>query len=366
MKASPLQHWIGSICRTLLGITFIFSGFVKAVDPLGTTYKIEDYLNAFGGFFEFFTPMAEIGAWMLIIFEFVLGWMLLCNVWTKISSWLALAMMLVMTPITLYLALTNPISDCGCFGDAVVLSNWQTFWKNVVLLVLVVVLLCTKRHIPRLFVWQAELGITCLAIGAALGIMTYARLNLPFLDFRPYAVGNNIPELMEIPDDAPQDVYDIKLIYEKDGIQQEFNLDNYPKDDSWTFVDQKSVLVSKGFEPKIHDFEITNQDLDDLTYDILEEEEATLAILYKVERCNMKQAQRLNDMAQQYDNEGRSFYLITGSSEDAIENFRQQAAYDFPIYGCDPVTLKTIVRANPGIVVLHEGTIVDKYNLRTR
>ena len=131
----------GSVARTLLGLTFIFSGFVKAVDPLGTVYKIEDYLNAFGGFFSELVPMAPYAAYGLILFEFVLGVLLTFNVWTKVTSWLALAMMLVMTPLTLYLALTNPVTDCGCFGDAIHLSNWATFGKNVVLLALVVVLL---------------------------------------------------------------------------------------------------------------------------------------------------------------------------------------------------------------------------------
>lgn len=368
MKIDNLLHALGSVARTLLGATFIFSGFVKAIDPLGTTYKIEDYLNAFGGFFTTFTPLAEVAAWAMIAFEFVLGWLLLTNVWTKVSSWLTLAFMLVMTPLTLYLALTNPVSDCGCFGDAIVLTNWQTFYKNVVLLVLVVVLLLTKRFIPRTFVLNAEVGICMLALGMALGLMTYSRLHLPSLDFRPYKVGNNLPELMEIPEGAPQDEYLITFIYEKDGVQQEFTLDNYPKGDpDWTFVDQHSKLIKKGYEAPVHDFVITDEDFEDITFDILEDERVvTLAVLYKVEKTNLKQAQRLNEMARMAEENDEPFYLVTGSGEEEIEAFREAAGYEYPIYSCDPVTLKTIVRANPGIVRLMEGTVLEKYNLRNR
>ena len=217
-------HIIGSVSRRLLALTFLFSGFVKAIDPLGTVYKVEDYLAAFGGWFNYFIPAALPIALMLILLEFTLGWMLLTNVWTKVSSWLTLAFMLVMTPLTLYLALTNAVEDCGCFGDAIYLTNWQTFYKNVVLLVLVIILLLTKRHIPRTFLLTVEICLTLLAAGVAIGLMTYSLTHLPPLDFRPYKIGNNIPELMEVPEGAPADEYEVRFIYERDGEQKEFTL----------------------------------------------------------------------------------------------------------------------------------------------
>ncbi len=368
MKNNTPLHIVGSISRTLLGLTFIFSGLVKALDPLGTTYKIEDYLGAFGGFMEVLTPLAEVAAWGLIAFEFTLGVALLLNIKTNISSWIACLMMVVMTPLTLWIALTNPVTDCGCFGDAIVLSNWATFWKNIVLLALVVLLLLTKKYIPQTFVPFAELGFTLLALVLVFSLMTYTRLHLPLVDFRPYKIGNNIAELMEIPDDAPTDVYDIRLIYERDGVQQEFTLQDYPKNDSlWTFVDQRSILISKGYEPPVHDFVITDEDFEDITYDILEDNgPVVLAVLYKVEKTNLKQAKRLNKMAEEAEREGRAFYLLTGSGENETECFKQELGYEYPVYSCDPVTLKTIVRANPGIVVLERGVVIDKYNLRNR
>ena len=171
---------------------------------------------------------------------------------------------------------------------------------------------------------------------------------------------------MEVPDDAPVDEYEVCFIYEKDGHEQEFTLDNYPKDDStWTFVDQKSILIKKGYEAPIHDFVVFNEDMDDITYDLFDGE-ATLAILYKLERTNLKQAMRLQQMAEEAAWNGHAFYLLTGSGEEEIERFRQLTGYDYEIFFCDPTALKTVVRANPGIVCLEDGVVTDKYNLRNR
>lgn len=370
MKTNKPLHIVGSVARTLLGLTFIFSGFVKAVDPLGTTYKIEDYLKAFGGFFNNLLPLAEPAAWCLICFEFALGVCLFLNVKTQWTSWLALLMMLVMTPLTLYIAIANPVSDCGCFGDALVISNWATFWKNIVLLALVIVLLCTKKHIPQLFTWHVELAFTCLAVLFAVCFMLYARLHLPVMDFRPYKVGNNLPQLMEYPDDAEPDLYEVEFIYEKDGKQQTFTIDNYPKGDStWTFVDQRSRLIKKGYEPPVHDFEIITLDGDDLTDDVLSAPEVTLVIMYDLRKADIKQAGKVATLLQN-STEDSPCYILTGSGEDDIEEFVEQCRdFDIPAEAfcqTDPVTLKTIVRANPGVVVLNEGTVVEKYNLRNK
>ncbi|MBE6323647.1 MAG: DoxX family protein [Bacteroidales bacterium] len=376
MNNKPLSI-LGAAARTLLGLTFIFSGFVKAVDPLGTVYKIEDYLNAFGGFFTQLVPAAPYAACALILFEFVLGVLLTFNVWTKVTSWLALAMMLVMTPLTLYLAITNPITDCGCFGDAIHLSNWATFGKNVVLLVLVAMLLWAKDHLFATWVQPVNILICVLAFCLCGGLMTYSLLHLPPVDFRPYKIGNNIPELMvvEIPEDAPRDEYEYRFIYEKDGVQQEFTLDNYPKNDSsWVFVEQTSKLIKKGYEapePPVHDFVLTltdeeTGDIYDMTDEILEQDSVTLAIMYKIEKASRKMVAKLNRLYEHSMETGMPFYAVTGSGEREVEIWRAETGAEYPILSCDGITLKTIVRANPGIVVLHQGTVADKYNLRNR
>ena len=383
-RASRLSPYrlIASISRTLLGLVFIFSGVVKAIDPLGTVYKIEDYLKAFGGFFNELLPMAEVAAWALIILELLLGVCMVLNIRTQWTSWLALLFYLVMTPLTLYIALTNPVSDCGCFGDAIVLTNWQTFWKNVVLIVLAIILVALRKHVRQLWSNWMEILLVALTILAAVVFMSWTRNHLPVKDFRPYKIGNHLPTLMEYPEDAEPDVYEYAFVYEKDGVEQTFTLENYPKGDStWTFVRQDSRLVKKGYEPPIHDLEILNADYEDLTWDILESEEpVTLVVMYDLKKADKSQIAKVEALASnlspfasspdtlplQGESEG-AFYILTGSGTDDIINFclEYPALSDY-VCTCDPVTLKTIVRANPGVIVLQNGTVIDKYNIRNR
>lgn len=372
-RNNPAFRLIASISRILLGLVFIFSGVVKAIDPLGTVYKIEDYLKAFGGFFTELLPMAEVAAWALIILELLLGVCMVLNIRSQWTAWVSLLFYLVMTPLTLYIALTNPVSDCGCFGDAVVLTNWQTFWKNVVLIILAIVLVACRKHTRQLWSNWMEVVLTVLTIVAAVAFMTWTRLHLPLKDFRPYKVGNHLPTLMEYPDDAEPDVYEYSFVYEKDGVEQTFTLENYPKGDStWTFVRSNSKLIKKGYEPPIHDFEIINAEGEDLTWDILESEEpVTLVVMYDLKKADKKQMAKvealLGDEAMRQEGDEAGVYILTGSGTDDIINFclEYPALSDY-ICTCDPVTLKTIVRANPGAIVVQSGTVMDKYNLRDR
>ncbi len=356
---------IAAISRTLLGVVFVFSGAVKAIDPFGTVYKIEDYLKAFGGFFTDLLPMAEVAAWGLIILELLLGVCMVMNVRTKWTSWIALAFYCVMTPLTLYIALTNPVSDCGCFGDAVVLTNWQTFGKNVVLIILAIILVILRKSVYPLWRGYMEIIIAFVAAAITFAFMGYTYLHLPVVDFRPYKIGNHLPTLMEYPDDAATDVYEFSFVYEKNGVEETFTLENYPKGDStWTFVRQESKLIKKGYEPPIHDFEIMNADYEDLTWDILESEEpVTLVVMYDLAKADKKQMAKVEALL----GDEAEGYILTGSGTDEIIRF----SLEYPtlsdcICTCDPVTLKTIVRANPGVIVVQNGVVIDKYNVRNR
>lgn len=363
-------HITGSIARTLLALTFLFSGFVKAVDPLGTVYKIQDYLHeGFGGVFQWAIPAAGVAAVCLIALEWLLGIAMLLNVRTQWTSWITLLFYCIMTPLTLYIAIANPVSDCGCFGDALVITNWQTFWKNIILLLLSICLVICRKAIPELFSWWMEIIITLAALGSVAGIMGYSYTHLPQIDFRPYKVGNHIPTLMEIPDDAEVDQYEITLIYAKDGKEQTFTLENYPKGDpEWTFVDQKSVLIKKGYVPPIHDFEIETLEGDYITQDILESEEpVALVVMYDLSKTDTTQLEKLMHMIHEYPR----VYFLTASGEEEIFAFAEELGWDeettySTFCFTDPITLKTIVRANPGVIVVQNGTIIDKYNLRNR
>ena len=360
-------HITGSIARTLLALTFLFSGFVKAVDPLGTVYKIQDYLHeGFGGVFQWAIPAAGVAAVCLIALEWLLGIAMLLNVRTQWTSWITLLFYCIMTPLTLYIAIANPVSDCGCFGDALVITNWQTFWKNIILLLLSICLVICRKAIPELFSWWMEIIITLAALGSVAGIMGYSYTHLPQIDFRPYKVGNHIPTLMEIPDDAEVDQYEITLIYAKDGKEQTFTLENYPKGDpEWTFVDQKSVLIKKGYVPPIHDFEIETLEGDYITQDILESEEPiALVVMYDLTKTDTTQLEKLMHMIHEYPR----VYFLTASGEEEIFAFAEELGWDeettySTFCFTDPITLKTIVRANPGVIVVQNGTIIDKYNL---
>ena len=252
----------------------------------------------------------------------------------------------------------------------------KIFWAQVglavaatiVLLVLVITLLLTKRYIHQTFTWWAELTFLLLALATMAGVMGYSLTHLPFIDFRPYKIGNHLPTLMEVPDDAPHDVYATTFIYEKDGVEQEFTLENYPKGDStWTFVDQKSVLVQKGFEPAVHDFELLNLNYEDMTFDILESEEpVTLLVMYDLNKTDRSLLPKVQALCEQCRANNKPFYILTGSDEQTIEEFFADLGDISPeecVLTCDGVTLKTIVRANPGVVVLQNGTVMEKYNL---
>lgn len=363
-------HITGSIARTLLALTFLFSGFVKAVDPLGTVYKIQDYLHeGFGGVFQWAIPAAGVAAVCLITLEWLLGISMLLNVRTQWTSWITLLFYCIMTPLTLYIAIANPVSDCGCFGDALVITNWQTFWKNIILLLLSICFVICRKAIPELFSWWMEIIIALAALGSVAGIMGYSYTHLPQIDFRPYKVGNHIPTLMEIPEDAEVDQYEITLIYAKDGKEQTFTLENYPKGDpEWTFVDQKSVLIKKGYVPPIHDFEIETLEGDYITQDILESEEpVTLVVMYDLSKTDTTQLEKLMYMIHEYPR----VYFLTASGEEEIFAFAEELGWDeettySTFCFTDPITLKTIVRANPGVIVVQNGTIIDKYNLKNR
>ncbi|MEI8086860.1 MAG: BT_3928 family protein [Paludibacter sp.] len=354
------------ISRYLVAAVFIFSGFVKAIDPLGFTYKIEDYLRAFGGVFETFAFIAFPTAILLSTLELLIGLNLLFKVQIKITSILALLFMLVMTPLTLYIALKNPVTDCGCFGDALIISNWATFYKNVVLIILVVILLILNKKLTNPFTPKIQWIITVAFVGIGIGLSVYCYRHLPLIDFRPYKIGVNIPNSMFVPENAPSDKYTTTFIYKKNGVEKEFTLENYPKGDStWKFVDQKTVLISKGYKAPIHDFTIVNAKFKDITEKVIYDQgETYLLVMYDLNQTSEEGAKKAEAIYQKALKSGISFYALTGSSDDDVQNFKQKTAVTYPFCKTDPITLKTIIRANPGLVFIKNGTIVDKKNWR--
>ena len=358
-----MKKVIVNIARLLLAVVFILSGFVKAVDPLGTQYKIADYLEAMhlGGLVP---DMVTLGASVLqSAVEFCLGIFLLFAIQRRLTSRLILLIMVVMTPLTLWLALSNPISDCGCFGDAVVLTNWQTFWKNVVLLAAAVVVV---RWPGEMFRFVSETNQWIVINYSALFILTVSGLALYYLpqfDFRPYHVGANIKQGMEIPEGAPQPQFETTFIMEKDGVRQEFTADNYP-DSTWQFVDTKTVQTAEGYVPPIHDFSVTLADTgDDITEEVLSDSSYVfLLVSPHLEKADDSRLDLLNELYEYAQEHSYKFYCLTASTERNMARWREMTGAEYPFCITDEITLKTIIRSNPGLVLLKNGTVIRKWS----
>lgn len=347
--------------RILVAFVFIFSGFVKAVDPLGTVYKIEDYLIAFEGFFTHFLFAAFPLAICLIAVELIIGFNLLFQVKLKFSLWAVFGFILIMSGLTLYIALYNPVTDCGCFGDALKIDNWTTFYKNIVLLVLIILLLVFNQRFRKIYMPIAEWSLMLVFVALSLGFMGYNLANLPLIDFRPYKVGVNIMEGMRIPDDAPVDEYEYIFTYEKEGETKDFSINSLP-DSTWTFVTQNSILIREGYKPAIEDFVILTQDYDDLTNEVLSYQGKTvLIVMYDLSKSSKKALQKVKVFLEKQ-NIATKVIALTASTSEEIAAFKKLHHFDYPFYIMDPITLKTMVRANPGIIILENGTIQAKWN----
>ena len=350
-----------NIARLLLALTFILSGFVKAVDPLGTQYKINDYLGALH-LRDMVPDILTLSASVLLsAAEFVIGICLLFAIRRRLVSKITLGVMVVMTLITLWLAIDDPVSDCGCFGDALVLTNWQTFWKNVVLLIAAAIIcwrpLDMARMISRTNQWIV-LNYTALFI---LFIAGYCLYDLPMFDFRPYHVGANIQEGMEVPEGARQPQFETTFIMEKNGQRQEFTVDNYP-DSTWTFIDSKTVQTAEGYVPPIHDFSISTED-GDITSEVLGKEGYTfLLISPHLEDADDTYFDRINQMYEYCQENGYPFYCLTASTDRARNRWRDMTGAEYPFCTTDETTLKTMIRSNPGLMLLRQGTVIRKWS----
>ena len=341
-----IQEVIANISRFILAAAFIFSGFVKAVDPLGFQYKIQDYLAAFGmaSWFPSFFPL--LGGIALSAIEFSIGIFLFFGVRRTVASTLALMLMSFMTPLTLYLAIFNPVSDCGCFGDAWVLTNWETFIKNVLLLLAAIGAFKGRKMLVRFISQKME----CLD-------------RLPVLDFRPYKVGKNILEGMTMPEGAKPSVYESVFILEKNGEKKEFTLENYP-DSTWTFVDTRTVLKEKGYEPAIHDFSMIELNTgEDITEDVLTDMGYTfLLVAHRIEEADDSNIDLINEVYDYSVEHGYKFYCLTSSPEEQIELWKDKTGAEYPFCQMDDITLKTMVRSNPGLILIKNGTILNKWS----
>lgn len=305
-----------NFCRIILGAVFLFSGVVKAIDPVGTQIKLSDYLMAFGMGFSILDSTLLILACLLAGFEILIGSYLLIGAFSKGTSFVTLLMMAVLTPFTLYLALTNPVSDCGCFGDALVLTNWQTFGKNVFLLVLAIILFIKRKAVVPFVSSRRQWIITIVIVLVSLRFMNGNIKSLPVLDFRPYKIGTNLRE----------------EIFEKRN-------------------------------PEIHDFSIMDDEMRDFTMRVLSDTNYTfLLVSPHLEDACENNVDLIDDVFDYCEHWGYDMIGLTASGSDAITEWVEDAGADISFLGCDEVPLQTMVRSNPGLVLIKDGVIINKWS----
>lgn len=360
-----LMKFFREITRILLGATFIFSGFVKGIDPLGTTYKFIDYFSSFGA--QWANKLAFTLAIILSLVEFSIGIALFLKFRVKLFSWLALLFMGFFLPITLWIALKNPVSDCGCFGDALVISNWETFYKNIILSLLAVFIFIKRGKFRNNYNIHFQHGYFILLLLLFGFIQHHSYSHLPLIDFRPYKIGDNIVEGMQVPENAPQDEYRTDFIYrnKKTGKEKRFNETNYPWNDSlnWQYIDSESILVKEGYHAPIHDFTIENSYGEDVSGFYLYDPNYTfMLVAYRLDKTHTRRQERINNLAQQAIDSGMNFICLTSSTQEQVNEFVKENNPLYEFFFCDEITLKTIIRSNPGLLLTKEGTILDKWH----
>ncbi len=344
----------------LLGAVLLFGGLVKLMDPLGSQLVMESYLRFMHlGFLNF-----AAGALSLVfnLLECVLGAALVAGLFPLVAGAATGVLMLFYTVLTLALLIVNPSMDCGCFGDALILTNLETLLKNIVLLALAALVAWRPTHIGRLMSRSNQMLLGQMLMVTPVALSFWCLYDLPLIDFRPYHIGADIKAGMEIPEGAEQPVFDTTFIMEKDGERREFTLDNYP-DSTWTFVDSKTVTVKEGYVPPIHDFSITAADGEDITDMVLGREGYTFLLISP--DLDKADDQNFGDIDQIYEfcqDNSIPFYCLTASTEKSQQHWQNITGAEYPFCMTDATTLKTMIRSNPGLILLEKGVVRGKWS----
>ncbi len=348
-----------AISRFIVGALFIISGLIKLNDPVGFSFKLKDYFAPEVLGLEFLVPFALLIAIVLVIVEVLLGIALLLGHFKKLTIWSLLLMIVFFTFLTFYSAYFNKVTDCGCFGDAMPLTPWESFTKDIILLVLILVLFFGQKYIHPIFTSKGRGLLILTSFIACLGIAYYVLMHLPIIDFRPYKIGANIQEGMSTPDDAPQPIFDYHWRFVVDGKEQIITTQgDYPQV-LGEFIDVETKMVQEGYVPPIHDFMI-ERDGEDYTSHYLEEENLIVVIAYSLgntEKDGYPAVKKVTDEALK---NGYNVIGLSASSQESTEALAEDYKLNFKFYFCDETTLKTIVRSNPGILELDKGTIKQK------
>ena len=359
------MHFLTLISRLLVGTLFIISGFVKANDTIGFSYKLEEYFSAGVLNMEFLIPFSFTLAAGICIAEIVLGVMVLIGARPKFTSLSLLGMIVFFTFLTFYSAYFNKVTDCGCFGDAVKLTPWESFGKDIILLFFITIIFLRKNIIKPILSFKMELILLTLITFLCISFVFHTYNHLPMKDFRPYAIGKSIPEGMKTCDELGlpcPDKIDYFLVKNKEtGEEKELLSSNWDwQTDDFVSNTGKSLEI-EGYEAPINDFSISI-DGADYTDSILNADYALLVVAYNLSKTDMEAWSQVNDLAVGAEELEIPFVTMSASSSDMIEEFRHEVQAAYPFYFTDETTLKTIVRSNPGVLLLKKGTILWKWH----
>ena len=408
-----MKNGILFVSRLIAGTVFIISGLVKANDTVGFTIKMEEYFSADVLNLEFLMPYALAFAILMCVAEIVLGLALLTGVKMELTAWLSLLLVIFFGFLTFYSAYFNKVTDCGCFGDAIKFTPWQSFIKDMVLLVFVLPVFIYRKEIKEnrspqdlvyfvasLFLigifslyilhWTFPLYFALVMFLLAFLIMSYLEgklvdwivfgigiiislvfiyytyNHLPLKDYRPYAIGKSIPEQMKIPEGEHGDIYQTTFVYrnKNTGEEKTFTEENYPwNNPDWEWVSTDNVLVEKGYETPVHDFVITDNDGYELQDDILAEDNYVFLIfMYDLNKASTGAMPKVNAFAKAAEEDGKYVYGLTSSLEKERDAFIKEYKVTFPLYSADETMLKTVIRSNPGVVMLKKGVVEGKWH----
>ena len=353
-----MKYLVG-LSRILVGVLFIISGFIKLNDPVGFSFKLEEYFSQGVLDLPFLEPYALAISIFVVVFEVLLGVMLLIGFRVKFTVWSLLLMIIGFTFLTFYSAYFNKVTDCGCFGDAIKLTPWESFTKDIILLVLIVLLFIGQKFIKPLFSSMGIRVVMALSLVFCVLYCNHVLNHLPVIDFRPYKIGANIIDGMSVPDNAAKPIHDYAWKFNVNGEEKVIvTQGDYPQVDG-EFIDVETTEVQKGYEPPIHDFTI-EQNGEDFTASLMNEPKLFMVVAYDLRKTNEEVYSELKKSADEAASHGYKVIGMSASNTEQTGKLIKDHQLNFEFYFTDETTLKTIVRSNPGVLVLEKGTIKQK------
>jgi uncharacterized membrane protein YphA (DoxX/SURF4 family)/peroxiredoxin len=345
--------------RIFVGILFIISGFIKLNDPLGFSYKLQEYFSADVLNIPFLEPYALVISVFVVVFEVILGVFLLIGYKPKFTVWSLLLMIVFFTFLTFYSAYFDKVKDCGCFGDALKLTPWESFTKDVILLVFILILFFGKSLITPVFKPLLTSVLATLSFVASLAFGNHVLMHLPSIDFRAYKIGDNLIENMSTPEDAPKAIQEFTWVFNVNGEEQIIVTDGtYPNIDG-EYVSVETEVIDEGYQPSILDFSIESED-EDLTEFFLAKDKLIMIVSYNLDTAEKEGLQKLKSLHQKAQSKGYTVIGLSASGAQTIANINETYDLGFEFYLCDEKALKTVVRSNPGVLELNQGTVRQK------